>query len=113
MAGIMRRGDIVILSAPGDYGKPRPAVIVQTDALIEAGLQSVVVCLMSSADLRAPLFRIPVEASPVSGLDKPSQIMVDKLFTLPTEKVTKVIGKITEEQRMQLNRKLAFVVGLG
>lgn len=109
----MRRGDIIIVSAPGDYGKPRPAVVVQTDALTEAGLKSVVVCLMSSAELRAPLFRIPVEPSSLSGLTRTSQIMVDKLFTLPIEKVTRIIGRITDEQRLQLNRTLAFVVGLG
>ena len=113
MAEILKRGDIVVVAAPGDYGKPRPAVVVQTDALTESGLKSVVVCLMSSAELRAPLFRIRIEASPVSGLDQSSQIMVDKLFTMPVEKVTRVIGQITDEQRMQLNRTLAFVVGLG
>lgn len=113
MAEVLKRGDIVVVAAPGDYGKPRPAVVVQADALTGAGLKSVVVCLMSSGELRAPLFRIPVEASPVSGLEKTSQIMVDKLFTLPMEKVTRVIGQITDAQRMQLNRTLAFVVGLG
>jgi len=105
MAEILKRGDIVVVAAPGDYGKPRPAVVVQADALTEAGLKSVVVCLMSSAELRAPLFRIPVEPSPESGLDK--------LFTLPVEKVAEVVGRVTDEQRMQLNRTLAFVVGLG
>lgn len=113
MAEILKRGDIVVVAAPGDYGKPRPAVVVQADALIESGLKSIVVCLMSSAELRAPLFRIQIKASPVSGLDKSSQIMADKLFTLPLEKVTQVIGRITDQQGMQLNRALAFVVGLG
>jgi mRNA interferase MazF len=45
MAEILKRGDIVVVAAPGDYGKPRPAVVVQADALTEAGLQSVVVGL--------------------------------------------------------------------
>src|SRR5436305_823443 len=43
----MRRGDVVTVAATGDYGKPRPAVIVQTDAL-PAGHASVVVCQMTS-----------------------------------------------------------------
>ncbi len=29
----MRRGDIVIVAFSGDFGKPRPAVIVQSDYL--------------------------------------------------------------------------------
>ena len=27
----MKRGDVVIVSAPGDFGKPRPAVVIQSD----------------------------------------------------------------------------------
>lgn len=109
----MKRGDIVIIAAPGDFGKPRPAVVIQTDALTELGVLSVVLCLMSSAESRAPLFRIPIEPSGVNGLDRPSQIMVEKIFTIPREKVTQVIGHLTDEQLVQLNRTLAFVVGLG
>jgi hypothetical protein len=29
----MRRGDIVTVAAPGAYGKPRPAVVIQGDSL--------------------------------------------------------------------------------
>ena len=29
----MKRGDVVTVTASGDYGNPRRAVIVQTDAL--------------------------------------------------------------------------------
>jgi len=109
----MRRGDIVVVATSGDYGKPRPAVVVQTDALTETGLKSVVLCLMIGGGPSAPLFRIPVEATDQSGLKKPSQIMVDKLFTLPLEKVTRVMGRLTDEQIIRLNRTLAFVIGLG
>jgi mRNA interferase MazF len=88
-------------------------VVVQADALTETALKSVILCLMTSAELRAPLFRIPIEPTPTNGLDKPSQIMVEKLFTVPSEKVTSVIGRLSDEQLIQLNRILAFVVGLG
>lgn len=109
----MKRGDIVIVAAPGDFGKPRPAVIVQTDALTELGAQSVILCLMSSAEIRSPLFRIPVEPSTTNGLKQASQVMVEKLLTVPRDKITQVIGRLTDEQLVQLNRTLAFVVGLG
>ncbi|MBW4051170.1 MAG: type II toxin-antitoxin system PemK/MazF family toxin [Proteobacteria bacterium] len=39
----MKRGDVVTVAASGDYGKPRPAVIVQTNAL-PAAHASVIVC---------------------------------------------------------------------
>jgi hypothetical protein len=31
----MRRGDLVVVSLPGDYGKPRPALVVQCDWFAE------------------------------------------------------------------------------
>ena len=43
----MKRGDVVIVAATGDYGKPRAAVIVQTDAFPETHA-SVVICQMTS-----------------------------------------------------------------
>jgi len=109
----MRRGDIVVLAAPGDYGKPRPAVVIQADALTAQGSQSVALCLMSSVTVRAPLFRVNVTPGESSGLDRPTQIMVEKLFTVPRNKISGVIGHLSDEEIVRLNRALAFVVGLG
>src|ERR1017187_6373104 len=55
------RGDVVVCAAPGDYGKPRPAVVVQSD-LFNGTHASVVVCLITSHLEDAPLFRIPIAA---------------------------------------------------
>lgn len=109
----MLRGDIVLVAAPGEYGKPRPAVVVQSNALIEEKLQSVIVCLLSGTLVDAPLFRLDLNPDPSNGLDKPSQIMVDKLLTVPRTKITLVIGHLSDEEMVRLNRTLAFVVGLG
>lgn len=109
----MRRGDIVSVAAPGDYGKPRPAVIVQCDSLTEAGIGSVILCLVTSKNVDAPTFRIPLEAAPHTGLDHDSQIMADKILTVPRERIGKTIGHIDDETTVRLNRTLAFVVGLG
>ena len=38
----MRRGDILTVAAPGDYGKPRPAVLIQSD-LLNTDAQSIIV----------------------------------------------------------------------
>lgn len=109
----MKRGDIVIVAAPGDYGKPRPAVVIQTDALTELGSRSIALCLMSSLPLKAPLFRIGLEPTEFNGLKKSSQIMVEKLFTVPREKIVQIIGRLTDDEIVQLNRTLSFVIGLG
>ncbi|MGK0238440.1 MAG: mRNA interferase MazF [Candidatus Pelagisphaera sp.] len=109
----MKRGDIVVVAAPGDYGKPRPAVVAQADVLTESGIGSIVLCLLSSTLVEAPLFRLAIEPTPENGLRQQSQIMVDKLLAVPRERITEVIGHIDDEQLLQLNRTLAFVVGIG
>lgn len=109
----MLRGDIVIVAAPGDYGKPRPAVVVQSNALTEGDLQSIIVCLLSSSLVDAPLFRLDLIPDAGNGLAKPSQIMVDKLLAVPRAKITRIIGHLNDEDIVRLNRTLAFVVGLG
>jgi mRNA interferase MazF len=109
----MKRGDIVSVAAPGDYGKPRPAVVIQADALTQGGLGSVIICLITSHLFEAPAFRIPVPPEDRTGLKAPSQIMVDKLLTVPLARIGSVMGCLDDEALLRLNRTLAFVVGLG
>jgi len=103
---------VVIVSGAGDYGKPRPSVIVQSNQLTDAGLDSVIVCLVTSDVGRAASFRVTVEPSPGNGLKAPSEIMVDKLVAVRVTRVGKIIGRLDDETLFQLNRTLAFVVGL-
>ena len=108
----MKRGDIVIIAAPGDYGKPRPSVIIQADILGELGLGSVVVCLVTTHTTDAPSFRLNLEPSTQNGLENTSQIIVDNIFTLPKSKISRVIGHLSQEEITELTHMLAFVVGI-
>lgn len=90
----MKRGDVVIVAASGDYGKPRPAVIIQTDALPSAHC-SVVVCQMTSELADAPDFRVTVEPGGGNGLRSRSQVMADKPVTIRRERVGQRIGRLT------------------
>ena len=63
----MRRGDIVTVSAPGDYGKPRPAVVIQGDVL-NRDARSTIVALLTSHIQDAPLLRLTVESTAENGL---------------------------------------------
>jgi len=108
----MKRGDIYSISAPGDFGKPRPAVVVQTDALNQQQLSSVIICPFTGTITDAPLFRILVEPTPENGLKKPSQIMVDKVMAVAVGRIGESMGHINDEQLLQLNRTLAFVIGI-
>ena len=89
----MKRGDVVICAAPGDYGKPRPAVVVQSD-LFNRTHSSVAVCLITSHLEDAPLFRIPVPAGRTTGLKLESQVMVDKVIAIPRNKITARAGML-------------------
>ena len=107
----MKRGDVVTVAASGDYGKPRPAVIVQTNAL-PAAHAFVIVCQMTSDVVDAPDFRVTIEPTEKNGLRTRSQIMADKPVTIRRERVGRRIGSLDERDIARLNVALAFVVGL-
>ncbi len=107
----MRRGEVVIVAAAGDYGKPRPAVIVQTDAFPESRA-SVVICQMTSEVVEAPNFRVTIDPSEKNGLRARSQIMADKPATVRRARIGQSIGRLDDSDVGRLNIALAFVMGL-
>jgi len=106
----MKRGDIVPVSVPGDYGKSRPAVVIQSDKLDDTG--SVLLCLVTSFERDASFYRVALEPAPSTGLREPSQIMVDKIVTVRREKCGMVFGRLDEPTTLVLNRTLALVAGI-
>jgi mRNA interferase MazF len=106
---MIQRGDLVTVSLQGDYGKPRPALIVQTDLLAE--LDSVVLCPITS-DLRTASFRVMLEPTAGNGLRSLSQVMVDKLSTVPRSKISEAFGRLDDERQRAVDRALLLVVGL-
>ncbi|MBJ7417673.1 MAG: type II toxin-antitoxin system PemK/MazF family toxin [Niveispirillum sp.] len=107
----MKRGDVVVVVATGDYGKPRPAIIVQTDLLPET-YASVIICQMTSQRVDTPDFRVTIAPSPENGLREPSQVMVDKPVTIRCDRVGQVIGRLNAAQMAQVNTAIALVMGL-
>jgi len=107
----MRRGDVVTVAATGDHGKPRPAVIVQTDAL-PAEHASVVVCQMTSECSDAPDFRVTIDPTQSNGLRVRSQVMADKPVTIRRERIGRQVGHLDDNDIYRLNIALAFVMGL-
>ena len=106
---MMQRGDLVTVSLHGDYGKPRPAVIVQSNLLSD--LESVVLCPITS-DLRDAVFRVTIEPNPSNGLRALSQVMVDKLATLPRSKISTAFGRLDEGKMKAVDRALLLVIGM-
>ncbi|MGV9747776.1 type II toxin-antitoxin system PemK/MazF family toxin [Rhodococcus zopfii] len=107
----MRRGDIFVAAARGAYtGKPRPIVIIQDDRFDATA--SVTICPMTTHPIDAPLLRIVVDATPVTGLDQPSHIMVDKVTTMPRANLRDRLGRLTDDDLVRLDRALIVFLGL-
>jgi mRNA interferase MazF len=106
----MTRGQIVTVAVQGDYGKPRPAVIIQSDWLDET--DSVLVCLITATRRDAPLYRLDLAADRGTGLREPSQIMIEKILAVRREKCGAAIGHLDAGALVALNRMLALIVGV-
>src|SRR5690348_7960940 len=97
----LKKGDIVVCVINGDYGKPRPAVIVQSD-LFNPTHGSITICPITLHIIDAPLFRLTIQPQRENGLKQLSQIMVDKIITLQREKIRQKIGVISAELHVHL-----------
>jgi mRNA interferase MazF len=106
----MKRGDFVTIAMQGDFGKPRPALIIQADQYNE--LATVTVLPVTSTLVAAPLFRITVQPSVENGLQKPSQVMVDKAMTVKHDKIGQAFGHIDANELVEVERCLAVFLGI-
>lgn len=107
----LKRGDLVIVSAPGSYGKPRPSVIIQSDWYDSTA--SVTVLLMTTKlHPESPLIRYKVLPTTANGLKEPTDVMIDKIFTVPRERTGKKIGKLTPAQMAAITSELAVFLDM-
>jgi mRNA interferase MazF len=106
----MKRGDLVTIAMQGDFGKPRPALLIQANQFVEHS--SVTVLPISSALVAAPLLRITVQPSTINGLQKPSQVMVDKAMTVKRDKIGPAFGHIDADSLVEVERCLAVFLGI-
>ena len=106
----MKRGYLVTVTLPGDYGKPTPALVVQSD-FFEAH-PSLTILPISSDLIPAPLCRITVGPSESTGLTKSSQIMVDKVQTVSKKRIGEVIGSVDDTALLEVNPALAVFLGI-
>ena len=106
----MKRGDLVTIALQGDYGKPRPALVVQSDLFSEH--PSVVILPVTSELRDTPLFRVTIAPNEVNGLSRPSDVMVDKVQTVARDKIGSVFGRLSQEEMLSVNRMLAVFIGV-
>lgn len=107
----MKRGEIwTVAGGAADAGKPRPAVIVQ-DNRFDAN-DSIVVCPLTTDQTSAPIFRLPVRPSALSGLPVPCRLMVDKVTAVPRKRLGTLVGSLSSQEMRALNRALFVFLGL-
>lgn len=109
MEGV-RRGDLVTVAVAGDYGRPRPALVVQDDAF--AALDSVTLVLITTDLCNSPLVRIPLQPTADNGLRHPSQAMIDKVMTVPRARLGRTIGKADAATVAAVDEALSRFLGL-
>ena len=106
----MMRGDLVTVAMRGDFGKPRPALVIQADQFNEHA--TVTVLPVTSTLVAAPLLRITVQPSAENGLQQPSQVMVDKSMTVRRDKLGQAFGRIDVDVMVEVERCLAVFLGI-
>jgi len=105
------RGDVVTCAPPGEFGKPRPAIVLQSD-LFNDTHASVTLCPITSHAVEAPLFRVPVKPSAANGLKKSSQAMADKLTTVRRERIGAIIGQLEADDLARVEGAVLRWLGL-
>ena len=107
----MKRGEIWTIAGGADYaGKPPPAVIVQDDSF--AATASVTICAFTTDLTEAPLFRLAIEPTDENGLREPCRLMVDKLTTVPRERLGSYVGRLAVEDLVRFHRAILVFLGL-
>ena len=104
------RGDLVTIVMQGDYGKPRPALVIQSNQFDEH--TSLTVLPISSMLVTAPLLRITMQPSQRNGLQKTSQVMIDKALTVKRDKVGPAFGHVEPDTLVEVERCLAVFLGI-
>jgi mRNA interferase MazF len=107
----LKRGEVVLVALQGDYGKPRPAVILQNDLITAEESDSVVVCPMTSELSGMKEFRVLVEPTPGNGLRVRSEVMVEKLAGVPRRRLREVVGQLEAEPLHAVEHASLLVLG--
>ena len=105
----MKRGDLVTVAMQGAYGKPRPALVIQSDLFDEH--PSVTILPLTSEIHDAPVFRLDLMPNAETGLRVPSQIMIDKISTVPRDKLGQPFGHLDKTEMQSVDRALAVFLG--
>lgn len=104
------RGDLVTVTLQGDFGKPRPALVIQANQFVDHS--SVTILPITSTLRGAPLMRVTVQPNAGNGLLKASQVMIDRAVTVKRDKIGSVFGHLDADDMLEVERCLAVFLGI-
>ena len=107
----MKRGDLVTIALSAEFGKLRPALVIQADQFDQTGTVSVLTVTGTLVD--APLIRMRIEPTATNGLRKPSQVMIDKTMWVKRDRIGAITGHADAETMLAVTRSLAVFLGIG
>ena len=108
----VKRGDLITATLPGGLGKPRPALVIQSDFFANHTTVAVLPITSATARDRSLLVRLAIEPSVENGLRKPSFVMVDKAMSIRTERLGSSFGRLSDTDMTRINRALALFLGI-
>jgi mRNA interferase MazF len=106
----MKYGELVTIALQGEFGKPRPALIIQSDLFGEHTTTTVL--LLTSSLINAPLLRVTLEPDNLNRLQKSSQVMIDKAMTVRREKIGDAFGFVSADVMQNIGRLLAVFLNI-
>ena len=106
----MKRGDLITIAVQGSFGKPRPAVVIQSDVISETA--NILVCPLTGEEGPFVALRLAIEPSAMNNLRKVSFIMLSNIVAAPRDKCGPVIGSLNNAQMAEIDTRLAFILGL-
>ena len=108
----LSKGDIVIANIKGIAGKPRPILILQNELLNSNLFTTLVAPITSTVELQQEIFRPVIKPSEINGINKPSQIMLDKMTVVSKIDIAQRIGCLDKKEIKIVNQTLGFIFGL-
>ena len=106
----MKRGDVVIATGPGFGTKPRPYIVIQSDAYAVLPTQILIPTTSELADPPSRL-RVRIEPTTANGLRETSDVMTDIPVTVRANKVHQHVGHVSPSDLLRVEQALGLVLG--
>ena len=110
MEGVIR-GDVVLAAAAGDYGKPRPWLVVQTDVYNHSERPGSILACPFTTHEESATYRISMDL-PSGDSQRRSWVMVDKLMAIKRERIGAKITTASRQQMAAVEGAMADLLGL-